>query len=55
MHKEGVGDEHPKLIRRRHFVLLRASWGNDLVAKRIVDMCYPLPLKGAKKALGTKM
>lgn len=29
--------------------------GNDMVAKRIVDMYYPLPLKGAKKALGTKM
>jgi len=26
-----------------------------MVAKRIVDMYYPLPLKGAKKALGTKM
>lgn len=23
--------------------------------KKIVDMCYPLPLKGAKKALGIKM
>lgn len=29
--------------------------GSDMVAKRIVDMYYPLPLKGAKKALGTKM
>lgn len=29
--------------------------GNDMVARSIVDMYYLLPLKGAKKALGTKM